>query len=92
METFDEVSLPIDLIRFMAFNKVIFWQSDQSPYYIQKNKITKIKVGKWGHWWRNFELNVIKLVCCLRFENVTHAITVLLNSDDWAKLDFNRQA
>jgi hypothetical protein len=29
METFDEASLPMDLISFMAFNEVIFDQVDE---------------------------------------------------------------
>jgi hypothetical protein len=40
METFDEASLPMDLISFMAFNEVIFDESYQSPYYIKTIKST----------------------------------------------------
>jgi hypothetical protein len=40
METFDEASLPMNLISFMAFNEVIFDESYQSPYYIQTIKST----------------------------------------------------
>jgi hypothetical protein len=40
METFDEASLPMDLISFMAFNEVIFDESYQSPFYIKTIKST----------------------------------------------------